>query len=146
MLTVTATSSTTEMDALLQRLQPAALQVPCTEAARAIQVDYVDSAPKDTTSMVLSCYVVPALGEPQDNYSGRTNAARAVNRPVEILPALPAPPAPGAVVGVAAGHAKLVEYGEGHGRNATPRPAFTAAGDAERARFAARVAQAVWHG
>jgi hypothetical protein len=143
MLDWSAQSRSAELDALIGRLQPDVLQVPCTAAARAIQAQYEQEAPRATGSMAVSAYVATP---DESDYGARTAAADSVNPHVVILSEEPVPPAPGAVVGVAAAHADLIEHGSEGGRVA-PRPTFTPAVEGERPRFPDRVQATVWgHG
>lgn len=141
MLSFSVTGSSSELDGLITRLTPAALQVPVTAAAEAIRDRYYETAPRDTGSMAFSAYVHPALGETNAPYQEGAGLARDVNPRAVLLPELPAPEAPGAVVGVAAAHAVFQEYGTSR---QPARPTFTPAVEEERARFPARVAAAVW--
>ncbi len=137
MIDITATLTTSSLDALIREL-PERLQGACTTAAKAIQYAYENEAPRDTGSMATSIAVVTADGE--SDAGARSAAADALNPRVRIMDMEPTPPAPGALVQVRAEHGFFVEFGTVH---MPPRPTFTRIVEDTRAPFAAAVAKAL---
>lgn len=147
MISFTATVDLTQLAATINGLVPR-LQAVVNDTARAIQADYAANAPRDTGAMAESCYVTTAYGESDYNQRASEAARRwrkAASHPrgghdLVPLPQLPSPGAPGAVVGVAAPYAILVEHGTSR---MPPRPFFTAsaASEAQASAFRRRVAE-----